>query len=84
SEEQKRESINTVYSTFVEMNITTIDEIFSHKLALLRIIKNKYSTLDEKTKNIVLSVLMSLLQVSTRNIFDSFRKDTANENTGNQ
>ncbi len=84
SEEQKRESINTIYSTFVEMNITTIDEVFSRKFAVAKTLYNKYGKLDEKTKNIMNTVIRSLVQISTRNILDSFRKDTANENTGNQ
>ncbi|MBR0137778.1 MAG: DUF2974 domain-containing protein, partial [Erysipelotrichaceae bacterium] len=84
TEEQKRESINTIYATFVEMNVNTIEELLSRKFAVTKNIINKYQNLDEKTKNIMSTVIKSLVQISTSNILDSFRKDSSNENTGNK
>ena len=84
SEEQKRESINTIYSTLLEMNVNTVDELFSRKFAVAKSLYNKYQQLDEKTKNIMSTVIKSLVQISTSNFLDSFRKDGSNENPGNK
>lgn len=81
TEEMKRKTVNVIYSTLQEMNVTTVEEVFSRKFSIGRALINKYSQLDENTKNIMTAVIKSLISISGKNLFEQFDRRRTDENS---
>lgn len=83
--EDKKLTIDIVYSTLVENNITNTEELFNNKLSCLKNLLNRFSKSEGEAKDIMINVCKSLISVSSKTFFDSyFRKDRKNENPDNQ